>query len=289
MGRDDEWTHGGEWIRDDEWIRADTAHFAGCGETTAVPGAAWTTVWGREAGDEAGEDEADEDEADEDDWPDDDVLDDDWPDDESPDDEWLGGEPFAAPGGPPWPEGPIGLGGPMGSPGGPAGPGSGLGFGYRAGGWGHGGFPGFSVWMAVAVAVVAAVAGVAVGFLLTRGAPVECAAGGATPSASAPASVPAPRGGGTGPQALPGLPGNASGNGDGKLRMLLTGRVLAVSGTSVTIGGAGPSVTAVVTSATKLTGRVHGIGGVKVGDEVAAEITGTPSHLVITTLQDPAQ
>jgi hypothetical protein len=48
-------------------------------------------------------------------------------------------------------------------------------------------------------------------------------------------------------------------------------------------------VTAAVTSATKLTGRVHGIGGVKVGDEVAAEITGTPSHLVITTLQDPAQ
>jgi len=71
--------------------------------------------------------------------------------------------------------------------------------------------------------------------------------------------------------------------------MLLTGRVLAVSGTSVTIGGAGPSVTAAVTSTTKVTGHVHGLSGIKVGDEVAAQITGTPSHLTITTLQDPAQ
>lgn len=267
MERDDEWIHDGEWIR------GDTAHFAGYGETAAVPGAAWTTVWGHETGDEADEDE--------DDWPDDDALDDDWPGDESPDDEWLDGEPSAAPGGSPEP------GGPMGTPGGPAGPGPG--FGYRTGGWGRGGVPGFSAWMAVAVAVVAAVAGVAVGFLLTRGAPVASAADGATPSASAPASTPPSTGSGARPGALPGLPGNAGGNGDGQLRMLLTGRVLAVSRTSVTIGGAGPSVTAAVTSATKLTGRVHGIGGVKVGDEVAAEITGTPSHLVITTLQDPAQ
>ena len=249
MGRDDEWIHGGECIHGGEWIHGDTAHFAGYGETAAVPGAAWTTVWGHEAGDEA-----DEDEADEDDWPDDDVLGDGWPDDESPDGEWLGGE---------WLGGEWLGGEPFAAPGGPAGPGSG--FGYRTGGWGHGGVPGFSAWMAVAVVVVAAVAGAAVGFLLTRGAPVASVADGATPSASAPASNPASRGGGTGPQALPGPPGNASGNGDGELRMLLTGRVLAVSGTSVTIGG------------------------VKVGDEVAAEITGTPSHLVITTLQDPAQ
>lgn len=258
MGRD-EWIHGGEWIRGDEWVRGDTAHVAGYGETSVVPGAAWTTVWGHEAEDEAGEGEADED-----DWPDDDLLDE-WPDgesleNESPDGEWPDGEPFAAPGR-------------------PAGPGPGSG--YRAGGWGHGGIPGFSAWIALAVAVAAAVAGVAVGFFLTRGASAASAAGGATPSASAPALG----GGGAGPQALPGLPGN----GDGQLRILLTGRVLAVSGTSVTIGGTGPSVTAAVTSATKLTGRVHGIGGVKVGDEVAAQITGTPSHLVITTLQDPAQ
>ena len=146
----------------------------------------------------------------------------------------------------------------------------------------------FSARMAVAVAVVAAVAGVAVGFFLTRGAPVASAAGGAMPSVSAPVSAPPSTGGG-GPRTLPGLPGNAGGDGDEQLRMLLTGRVLAVSRTSVTIGGAGPSVTAAVTSTTKLTGHVHGLSSVKVGDEVAAQITGTPSHLVITTLQDPAQ
>jgi hypothetical protein len=266
MGRDD------EWIRGDGWIRGDAAHHAEYGETTGVPGTGWTTVWG--AG--ADEDAEDEDEADEDDWPEDSLDDgwpnddDDWLDDESPEDEWLDGKPFAMPGGPPGP-------------------------GYWRG-WGHGGVPGFSTWMAVAVAVVAGVVGVAVGFFLTRGAPVASATGGVSgsmPAVSAPASVPAPgpasTGGGAGPQDLPGLPGSASGNGNGQLRILLTGRVLAVSATSVTIGGAGPSVTAAVTSTTKLTGHVHGLGGVKVGDEIAAQLTGTPSHLVITTLQDPAQ
>jgi hypothetical protein len=244
--------------RDDEWIRGD----------------GWTTVWGVD------EDAEDEDETDEDDWPEDDSLDGHWPDDDdgwlddaSPENEWLDGEPFALPGG-------------------PLGPGPRY---WR--GWRHGGVPGFSgfsVWMAVAVAVVAGVAGVAAGFFLTRGAPVASADGGvfgSTPSVSAsasgPASGPASTGSGAGPQNLPGLPG--SGNGNGQLRILLTGRVLAVSATSVTIGGAGPSVTASVTSTTKLTGHVHGLGGVKVGDEIAAQITGTPSHLVITTLQDPAQ
>ncbi len=101
--------------------------------------------------------------------------------------------------------------------------------------------------------------------------------------------APASSGNDAGLQTLPGLPGSASGNGNGQLRMLLTGRVLAVSATSITIGGTGPSVTAAVTGATTITGHAHGIGGVKVGDEVAAQITGTPSHLVTTTLQDPAQ
>jgi hypothetical protein len=266
MGRDD------EWIRGDEWMSGGAVHHAGYGEATAVPGtgvpgAAWTTVWGHETDED--------DEADEDDWPDEDSLDDDWPDDGSPDDEWLDdgwldGQPFGAPGG-------------------PSGPRLGPGSGHRRG-WGHGGFPGFPTWMAVAVIVAAGIAGVAVGFLLTRGTP---AASGALPSASAPPSVqtsaPPSTGSGAGPQARPGLPGNASGNGDGQLRMLLTGRVLAVSGTSVTIGGVGPSVAAAVTSTTKLTGHVHDLSGIKVGDGVSAQITGTPSHLVITTLQDPAQ
>lgn len=37
--------------------------------------------------------------------------------------------------------------------------------------WGHGGFPGFSIWAAAAVAVLAAATGVAVGLLLVKGTP----------------------------------------------------------------------------------------------------------------------
>jgi hypothetical protein len=69
-----------------------------------------------------------------------------------------------------------------------------------------------------------------------RGAPgfsVRLAA--TAPSASASASA-----GGAGLPALPAL----SGQGDGQLQLMLTGRVLAISGTSITIGGNGPSVTA---------------------------------------------
>jgi len=183
-------------------------------------------------------------------------TDDGWPedglrDDEGPEDEWPGGV----------------------QPGGvqPGGAGKGR---------GHGGVPDFSVRAAAAVAVLAAAAGVAAGLFLVRGTPAASAAGGATPNVSAPASP----GTSTG---LPGLPG-LSGNGNGQLRMVLTGRVVAVSGTSITIGGDGPSVTAAVTSATTITGTVHGIGGVKVGDEVSAQITGTASHLTATAIQDPA-
>jgi hypothetical protein len=152
---------------------------------------------------------------------------------------------------------------------------------------GHGGVPGFSVRAAAAVAVLAAAAGVGAGLFLIRGAPAATAAGGATPSASAPAGI------STGWLTLPGLPGLSGlpglpGNGNGQLQMLLTGRVLAVSGTSIAIGGEGASVTAAVTGVTEVTGTVRGIGGVKVGDEVSAQITGTASHLTATAIQDPA-
>ncbi len=127
--------------------------------------------------------------------------------------------------------------------------------------------------------MVAAAAGIAVGLFLVRGTPTASAAGGATPSA------PAPAGSSTG---LPG-PSGLPGSGNGQLRVMLAGRVLAVSSTSLTIGGAGPSVTAAVTGATKITGTVRGIGGVKVGDGVTAQLTGTASHLTAAAIQDPAQ
>ena len=47
-------------------------------------------------------------------------------------------------------------------------------------------------------------------------------------------------------------------------------------------------MTAAVTGATTITGTVHGIGGIKVGNEVSAQITGTASHLTATAIQDPA-
>ena len=146
---------------------------------------------------------------------------------------------------------------------------------------GHGGVPGFSVWAAAIVAVLATAAGVAAGLFLVRGTPAASAASGATPSTLAP-SASAPAGGSA---SLPGLPGLS---GNGQLRMILTGRVVAVSRTSITIGGDGPSVTAAVTGATTITGTAHGIGGVKVGDEVSAQITGTASHLTVSAIQDPA-
>jgi hypothetical protein len=137
--------------------------------------------------------------------------------------------------------------------------------------WGHGGVPGFSAWAAAAVAVVAAAAGVAVGLFLIRGAPLASAVAGAAPGASASASISA----------------SASARPE-QLRVALTGRVLAVSPTSITIGGAGPSVTAAVTGTTTITGRAHGIGGVKAGDEVSAELTGTADRLTATAIQDLA-
>jgi hypothetical protein len=158
-----------------------------------------------------------------------------------------------------------------------AGPGARPGAGRR---WGHGDVPGFSAWVAAAAAVAASAAGVAVGFFLIRGAPSASAFTGAAPGVSAPPAVPVP---------VP-VPVRA-----GQLRVALTGRVLAVSATSITIAGAGPSVTAAVTTGTRVTGRAHGVKGIKAGDHVAAqlagtsaELTGTATHLTALAIQDLA-
>ena len=47
-------------------------------------------------------------------------------------------------------------------------------------------------------------------------------------------------------------------------------------------------MTAAVTSATKVSGRVSGIGGVKAGDEVSLQAAGTGGKLTATAIQDPA-
>jgi hypothetical protein len=128
------------------------------------------------------------------------------------------------------------------------------------------------------VAAVAAAAGVAAALFIMKGTPTAAAAQGVTPSASVSA------GNGTNLPSLPGL----NGNGNGRLQMLITGQVLAVSVKSITIGGSGPSVTAAVTRSTKISGTAHRISGVKVGDEVSAQITGKNGNLTATAIQDPA-
>ena len=50
------------------------------------------------------------------------------------------------------------------------------------------------------------------------------------------------------------------------LQLEMGGKVTAVSATSITVAGPDHQVTAAVTSATKVSGRVSGIGGVKAGD-----------------------
>jgi hypothetical protein len=55
-----------------------------------------------------------------------------------------------------------------------------------------------------------------------------------------------------------------------------------------TIGSGGNAVTAAVTRATKVTGKVAGIGGVQVGDLVSATITGANGKLTADSIQDPA-
>jgi hypothetical protein len=123
------------------------------------------------------------------------------------------------------------------------------------------------------VAVVALGAGAGVALAVGRGLDNSPA-----PSAT-PSSQPSYGGGGT-------VPGGGSGPvGQG----FIEGRVTAVSSTSITIGGPGQSMTAAITAATKITGKVTSIGSVKVGDEVSAQITVSGGQATVTAIQDPAQ
>jgi hypothetical protein len=109
--------------------------------------------------------------------------------------------------------------------------------------------------------------------------PTAAPTAGATPGAT-PGGGQLP--GGSTPSALP-TPGSGQ-----VLQLEIGGKVTAVSGTSITLDGAGQQVTATVTKATKVTGRVTSIAGVKRGDLVSAQITGTGGKLTATAIQDPA-
>lgn len=141
--------------------------------------------------------------------------------------------------------------------------------------------PGVQPLTLAAVAVAGGTIGVAAVLIANAGTGLVATAGD-TPS-TAPATQAPAQGGGQ--QALPPL--NGSGNGNG-LQVMLAGRVVAVSPTSITLGGNGPSVTAKITQATQFSGKVHAISGVKVGDQVSAALTGTSmTSLTAKTIQDP--
>jgi hypothetical protein len=131
----------------------------------------------------------------------------------------------------------------------------------------------------VIVAVVALGGGAGVALAITKGLD-HSASPSAAPSTQPSAIAP---GGGSGG-------GPISGGGGEVGEMFVAGPVTAVSSTSITIGGPGHTVTAAITGATRITGKVTSIGAIKVGDQVSAQITqrngGQPT---VTALQDPAQ
>ena len=123
------------------------------------------------------------------------------------------------------------------------------------------------------IAVVAAAAGAAVAFAVKDLVP-------GSPSAS-PAGASQHVGigsGGTAGQPPPGASG----------MLMLGGKVRAVSARSITIGAGPQTVTAQITSSTRVTGRVTSIAGVHVGDMVAARISERNGTAAVVVLQDPA-
>jgi hypothetical protein len=128
----------------------------------------------------------------------------------------------------------------------------------------------------VTLAVTAAVAvGLGAGAVLVY----RHAEAGSTPTAAASQSAGAPQ---------PGQSGGPAGQGTVQ-EMEIQATVTAVGSDTITIGG-GPvqSVKAEVTRATRFTGSVRSLSGVKVGNDVAAVIIVENGVAKVATLQDPA-
>lgn len=194
-----------------------------------------------------------------DDWDDDD---DEWPDDLWPDDE---DSPVGHGAGP----GPAGGDAPGEGPAWPPRPRSPVPWPPMAGGEP----PRRRAHLAAVVAVALIAAGIGAGIVLaTRG---------LSASPAAPASQPT--------AAAPGGPGGGSGGG-ATSQMFVGGEVTAVSGTSITVGGpGGQDITAAVTSSTRFTGKVTSISGIKVGDQVTAQLTEHGGAVTAVTITDPGQ
>jgi hypothetical protein len=184
------------------------------------------------------------------DWPDDE----DWPGDDQPDDYVTGL---------PWPAAQLPR---------PAEPGPGIGPGSRL----------RQVLGPLVVAVLAAAAGAGLALAFTGSSGSPSAAG----SSSSPGYV------SPGGSANPGGSGQNTGGappGGGVATLFLVGRVTAVSATSITIAGAGPTVTAAVTPSTRISGRVSSIREIRVGDQVSAVITQSGGRNMASAIAYPPQ
>lgn len=134
--------------------------------------------------------------------------------------------------------------------------------------------------LAVAVLAAAAGAGLVLAFTGSSGGP----------SAAASSSKP-PRSLTPGGQAGPASPRQGSGvlPGGGTSTLFLVGTVTAVSSTSITIAGAGPTVTAAVTPSTRVSGRVASISGIRAGDHVSALISQNGGRATVTAIAYPPE
>src|SRR5262245_47410600 len=158
--------------------------------------------------------------------------------------------------------------------------------GHPGGGWPEEGPPSRRLrpvlLLVIALLAAAAGAGIVLG--------VEGLAGssGVTPGAAGqPSSLtPVAPGGNGQPGGGGALPGTGPG---GTGTLFVIGKVTAVSSTSITVGGPGHTVTAAVTGSTRVTGKVSGISGVKVGDQVSAQIVQNGGAASVAAIQDPAQ
>jgi hypothetical protein len=141
------------------------------------------------------------------------------------------------------------------------------------------------------VLIVTAVVAAAAGFGMVAAALHDVSGSPASASSTPSTGASSPSGGQT---MLPPQSGSGSGGaiptpGPGQqLELEVGGPVTKVSTTSITIGMGDRAVTAAVTKATKITGKVSSIAGIKVGELVSATITGANGKLTADSIQDPA-
>ena len=151
----------------------------------------------------------------------------------------------------------------------------------------------------IVVAAAAAGAGITAVAVHDLSTPGVTASGGTGPGGTGPGGTGSGGKGVPGGQGVPGgglpggsgaAPGGGPGAGLGRAGSLfLIGTVTAVSRTSITVGGPEHTVTAAVTGATRVTGKVSAVTGIKVGDRVSAQITHGGTGNVAVAIADPAQ